>query len=282
MFLAEQQMLLARVLTDEVVRQAIAGSNDVEGSLREFPDEARAYLRALDSSRLTLCADLIKQKREAKIRQMLPLTIGLLGTDAEGLFASFFPMTPPTTISFLEEAIAFYHFTCSPKFETRNGIQLVREVGRWELLCHEISQETKTKICLLSCCTQHAQPRGRIDASTILQNCAHARWESFTYEIHTIAKNYNANNCVKAPRKDPQTYLFYKISGVEQIHISKINEVTRLFLDCCVGGSHFRKIEMVLQDRLGMNTTEKRKAFRLALHELAERLYMKRIISRVN
>jgi hypothetical protein len=118
MSLLQQQNFLARLYTDENLRQRFLSEPEKIGSENDLTESEIAGLSAIIPEELNFFADSLRWKRLREVEKILPLTRKTLSENFEKYFREFSQSYNPTSVKkHLEDAIEFCSFLQNRKIE---------------------------------------------------------------------------------------------------------------------------------------------------------------------
>jgi hypothetical protein len=145
--LSELQAALARILTDETLRERFVKSHRDD----PIPEDLRLYglshhewnqLLEVRRDRFNLYAHLLRDKRIAKLPETLPWTWLLLRQSLKRLVPEYC-RKPPVSIRKLDEARSFYNFLLEQASPLEPGY--VMDVARYEIVVRELTEQGRLR-----------------------------------------------------------------------------------------------------------------------------------------
>lgn len=147
MSLLEQQNFLARIFTDESLRQSFWENPELVGKENGLNEAEIAQLKEIIADDLNYFADSLFHKRLHEVEKLLPLTKRVLEKNFAKLFQQFSQTFQPSSVKkHLEDAIEFCKY-----LQTQQVEQLfAKETAKFEQTKHEFFSQDKTfSFCLL-------------------------------------------------------------------------------------------------------------------------------------
>ena len=147
MALLEQQNFMARIFTDENLRQSFWENPEKIGQEHGLSEIEVAQMKEIIPDDLNFFADSLFHKRFHEVEKLLPLTKKSLGNEFLKIFREFSNQFQPVTVKkHLEDAIQFCKYLQSQKIEP----MYAKDSAKFEQTKHEFFSEGKfLSFCLL-------------------------------------------------------------------------------------------------------------------------------------
>jgi len=274
MSLSELQGVLAKILTDEALRQSFVKHTGCD----QVPEEFRQYgltlsdwdqLRAIRADRLKLYAHLLYHKRIEKVSDILIYTFFLLGADLERVTHTYCQECPPSSLAKLIEAHSFYLFLA----ERASAIEppYVKDVALYEITLASFTQKKYSR---------KKQPLQAQDMSSAFEKaddfcCIKSEGlelKRFDYDLELILPFLQRRE--RPPEQVPEKsfFLFQGIEGQIAPRPFKVTEDTINLLDLCDGSKSIAEIVDDLADAYDIRQDENRNRFQMVCFEMLEQL----------
>jgi hypothetical protein len=239
MSLLEMQRVLGKVLTDETLRNAfLSDPNSVFSGYRLTPREAES-LSKIDTERLKIYADSLKEGRVGLALTAFPMTRFLMAKEIKNFVTRYCQEVPPlpvTSSPMFNEAKLFYGFLTRLAADGEIKAKYVADVLEYEKTLFFIANSVEASSSAAAFAGANREMGDDLGGEMIWDlkpvKGAHAETASFNYDVVELSSHLVKE---EMPELGPKRtlLLFSKIPGEVGVRTLKINKATMDLISRC-------------------------------------------------